>query len=785
MRPIVLVLICALIGAGCQSHGSAERFRVPPGFSVEPAAASPRLGPLAAFTFDSFGRPVVARERGFPTLLLDQNRDGIFETEVILTTKVRSVESLWFDGRTLYVAGLSEAGQRGLYRLEDRNGDDELDALEQLSALDGPAADIRRSPDGLPTIFAGGRWLRWNEVRRELVAPAGDSGDDPGADVYQNSVYRPAFRGAMVATDSSGRRILVRRLTRDGAAYRPLESMVAEFAMIEPPPPARITHLEVGRDGFIYFSTGEAGGLYRIVYTPGLRERWQRPRAVPEGALALVGQPQPLSSWGHAALLRQKELLGALWGEHLEALALDRGASTPDRVQAILMLRRFGPLPKIDLLKKLAGAADPEARAGAIYVAGQLEGEAAKALAAAALADTDALVRRRAAEAMLRLGLGPEDNQFAASLYKLLGDPDRFVREAGRRALERVARENWRSRVLDEKDPRVALEGMLALLHAAYEEESEAVTEKLLPLLAEPTLDQALRLDAVRLLVIATAASKEACRQASGILLPRFPSGDESLDRELARAMAQCSRPEAIRKILAAMPPGDRNQALQIHYASCLALIKEGWTGAEKESLLTWFQKAAERPESVKPVSLLFDAVLQSAFTREERRQALRRIPKLARGAAADPQEIFEQQMALPTAAVAAQGREIFQRRCASCHRLGGPGNEFGPDLTSLAARLDKQSLLEAILWPSRTVAEQFKSLIVETSDGHAIEALLVREDARTMLLKTAADSYPISIPKNRVRNRRTLERSIMPDGLLDGLDQTAIANLLAFLLEQ
>ena len=745
MRPVILVLISALVGAGCRSRGAAERFRTPPGFSVEPAAAGARVGPLAAFTFDSLGRPVLAKERGFPTLLLDQNRDGIFETEVILSREVRSVESLWFDGRKLYAAGLNEAGERGLYRLEDRNGDDRFDALERLSALDGPVADIRRGQDGSPVLSSGGRWLRWSEDRHELVVlPAG--GDEP-------------------------------------------VDVAAGLAAIEAPPLVRITHREVGRDGFIYFTTrgpDGQGGFHRAVHAPGLAERWRRLwTGRPDGALALVRQPEPLSSWGHAALLRQKELLGGLWGEQLEALALDGNASPPDREQAILLLQRLGPLPKIDLLRKLSGAADSQVRAAAMAVVGRHEGESAKALAASALEDAVPLVRRRAAEAMLIIGLAPDDIQFAASLYKLLGDPDPLVRDAARRALERVARDSWRSRVLEERDPRVALEGMLALLHAAAEEESEAVTEKLLPLLANPKLDPEPRLDAVRLFTIATTASKDACRQAAGILLPQFPSGGEALDRELARAMTQCGWPEAIGKILAAMPLGDRNQALQIHYASCLATVKEGWTGAEKESLLVWFQKAAEWPGTVKPVSQIFDLALQPAFTREERRQALRRIPMLARGAAADPVEIFEQQMALPAPAVSTQGREIFQRRCASCHRPVEGGGEFGPDLTGLAARLDKAAVLEAILWPSRVVAGPFKSLIVETSDGHTIEALLVREDARTLLLKTATDPRAISIPKSRVRNRRAVDRSIMPDGLLDGLDRTAVANLIAFLLEQ
>ena len=867
MRLLVLFLIL-LVSAGCrprlqQRQQQQEAAVAPAGFSIEAAAPGARLGSVAAFTFDSRGRPVVVvKDRKLATVLLDQNRDGVFETEKVLTTKVTGVRGLWFDGRTLYLIGNGPEGQYGFFRLEDKNGDDEMDAFEQLSAFEGGAEpgphDIRRGPDGLPTLLLGnGRWLRWNEDRRDYTVlatgfgnprthfyepggeailfdsgneddadlptyfgvrtihavPGGDYGVDPAPtlaamEMYGHRVYPAAYRGSWFGLGSRRGTISTGRLVARGATFE-LVSAVDKFAQRDA---LEITGIETGPDGFVYFATsgpGNRGGLYGIRYTPGWRERWdQWWERAPEGVLAVVRQPQPLSSWGHAALLRQKELFESRWAEGLEALALERSAAAPDRVQAMLMLQRFGPKPKVELLKRLIHDAEPSVRAAAIYVVGQQgAAQAARVLAAAALEDDDAVVRRRAAEAIVRMGLSPEDADFAgitgfsASLYKLLGDRDQHVRYSARLALERTPREEWKPRVLAERDRSVAMEGMLALIRTTaagpgQQEEREAVLTKLMLMLSDTKIDAASRLRALRLFTLAITGVKDAAlgKQAAAVLLAQFPAaGDEPLNRELARALAGCGEPAAIQKILGAIPKGDRNRPLQIHYVDCLRSIKDGWTAAQKEALLAWFQAAAEwRGRASLPGALatMFDGALRTIYTKQENRLARARIPKFtsvngAAPAGLSPEEILEFQLSeAATAAVISpdQGKEIFAKRCASCHRFGEVGDQFGPDLTGLEARLDKAAILDAILYPSREVEERYKTQVIETADGHEIDAMVVREDDKVLLLKTTAEPHPISILKSQVRARRDSDKSIMPEGLLDGYDQNGIASLLAFL---
>ncbi|MEZ5404146.1 MAG: HEAT repeat domain-containing protein [Bryobacteraceae bacterium] len=914
----------ALLAAACSTPPASQpRFRTLPGFTVEPAATG--AGSIVAFTFDSRGRPVIAKERGQATVLIDADNDGFYETQQPFSDRVHTIQGLWFDGNTLYAVGKNaaekpEESRAGLYKLTANEKTGRADTFEQLALFQGDMRehgphDIRRGPDGAPTILLGnhtavppdridpasplrglrewqlldrymdarghaagimapgGTLVRWNEDRRTFtllaggfrnaynhaynpdgdaftfdsdmewdinlpwyravrtlhVVPGGDygwrtgSGKFPGyffdtlppvreagrgspvgVEFYQHRVYPPEYHGAYFEGDWSRGRILVSRPARSGATY----SIPGEPTGFVHGEPLNVTDLEVGPDGFLYFSTGgrdTEGGFYRVRYKPGFWDRLWGP-SEPDGALALVRQPQPLSSWSWAELARRQEAMGARWGEELEKLARNPAAESADRVQALFLLQRFGPKPRAELLRPLSADPDPHVRSAAIYVVGLHGSDRAKAIAVAGLKDPDPFVLRRAAEAVVRMGLAP-DQPFApvASVYPLLKHGDRFVRYAGRLALERIAPEEWRETVFLESDPAGAAEGLLALIRSG-EPVSEAVFEKLLALLRRPKATAEERLAALRIFAIAAAETEDGVRptlrkQVSDLVLPLFPTADERVNRELARVLAYCGQPEAIAKILAAIPRDDTNQPLQIHYAYCLRAIPGGWTSEQNNAMVRWFQKASKWRGGASFtgfLNLMFDAALEH-FTAGEKALAYRRVPEFApipaakavpavaraRGVASiSEQEILEFQLFDPMTLRAdpTRGKVIFEKECASCHRFGDAGNDFGPDLTTLAARFRKKDILEAILWPSRTVSDQYGSVIIETRQLGLVNGLLVREDANRIVLKTGDVPQPVEIPKREVTSRRKSDISIMPEKLLDGYGQGEIADLLAYL---
>src|SRR5262249_5245714 len=149
-----------------------SRFRVPEGFTVEVACSPEHTGSLIALTFDSLGRPVISKERGSPTILIDKDGDGYFETQKVFTDKVTYAQGMWLDGRTLYAVGRGPDGKAGLYRAQDTDGDDVADTFETLILFTGPMGehgphDIRRGPDGYPTLLLGNH----TGIPKELIDP--------------------------------------------------------------------------------------------------------------------------------------------------------------------------------------------------------------------------------------------------------------------------------------------------------------------------------------------------------------------------------------------------------------------------------------------------------------------------------------------------------------------------------------------------------------------------------------------------------------------------------------
>ena len=702
------------------------RFGTLPEFTIERVNPPDRADSYVVVTFDSQGRLAVSKENDHPRLLLDADQDGIFESEKVISDKVRNCQGLWFDGPTLYGScvqvmppdpvaapgpgGVAPGGGRqggggrgnnapaGIFRMTDTNGDDVADTFEVLAMAGsiqehGPHA-IRRAPDGgwivlvgnnetiadpyldltspvlrdqdgqllpyLPnfgrsarggahsalfrwhepmkkfSVFSGGNrnaydfafniageaflfdsdmewdigmpWYR--DVRTVHQIPNGNygyrdgSGKYPpyyldslpavrdlgrgspvGVETYQSHAYPQAFFDNLIEGDWSRGRILYTALTPAGATYS-ARSDRAEFIHGEP---LNVTDMEVGPDGLLYIATGgrnTAGGVWRLRYTGTAPARPDM-----TGILAVVRQPQPLSSWGWAAIERVKRSMGARFGTELEQLARNRTASAADRARAVYELQRHGPVPSLALLTALM--ADPSApvRAAAVFAAGA-QGQDARAVTTAGLKDADPLVRRRSAEAIVRMGQSPDRPSLVpvAAIYPLLGDSDRFVRWAARILIEHTPRADWAARVLADTNPASALEGLLAWVRTAGRESRQPAIDRQFVFLKQPNLSTDNKLRLFRLVAYTASELQDglaAAERASlhGLIAGQFPSTDERLNREMALLMGYAGQPTAIAEILAAMPQGEQNPALQLHFLYALRGVKQGWTADQKAAL--------------------------------------------------------------------------------------------------------------------------------------------------------------------------------------------------------
>ena len=128
------------------------------------------------------------------------------------------------------------------------------------------------------------------------------------------------------------------------------------------------------------------------------------------------------------------------------------------------------------------------------------------------------------------------------------------------------------------------------------------------------------------------------------------------------------------------------------------------------------------------------------------------------------------------------QGRQLFTKHCASCHRVAGVGKVVGPDLATLKNR-SPQAMLNAILDPNQAVEDKYRSYSLLTTDGRTLAGLIKEENSNSMTLQLANDKQHV-ILRSEIELLRSSGKSLMPEGLHRELPPQALSDLIAYLAE-
>jgi putative heme-binding domain-containing protein len=124
-------------------------------------------------------------------------------------------------------------------------------------------------------------------------------------------------------------------------------------------------------------------------------------------------------------------------------------------------------------------------------------------------------------------------------------------------------------------------------------------------------------------------------------------------------------------------------------------------------------------------------------------------------------------------------GRALFDKSCASCHRLFGEGGEIGPDITG-SNRADLSYILENIVDPSAVLGNDYRMTVLNTVDGRVISGLVQSESDSAITMRTINDT--IVVAKEDIEDRQLSSLSLMPEGLMDTLSEEDVQNLVAYL---
>ena len=122
---------------------------------------------------------------------------------------------------------------------------------------------------------------------------------------------------------------------------------------------------------------------------------------------------------------------------------------------------------------------------------------------------------------------------------------------------------------------------------------------------------------------------------------------------------------------------------------------------------------------------------------------------------------------------------------CVSCHKLGGAGQEIGPDLTKLDEKWKSLDVLKELIDPSARINEKYQTFVFQTESGQTITGLVLSEtpDTVKVIENPLVKAQPIELKKSEITARKKSEVSIMPKGLLDKLTREEILDLIAYVM--
>jgi putative heme-binding domain-containing protein len=406
---------------------------------------------------------------------------------------------------------------------------------------------------------------------------------------------------------------------------------------------------------------------------------------------------------------------------------------------------------------------------------------------------------------------GETNPRTVAAVWQHLGHEDRAIRGAARAALEWQPAPEWKQKALEEKQPRVALQALLALSRST--DGDKTIQPALLAALDRFDFAQ-LGTDEqswyLRILTISASRhgmfSKENAARIEQKLAKTFPSADRRVNEDLAAMFVALGCAGSIASTLDLFERSP-SQEEQIHYASVLLRDPKSrdWTPVLGER---FFALAAERLPRWKGgafVNPKREAVLKGVVAMlddEQRKKNSERIAALQKPSivVAEKKRDFVKQWKLEDLVASLEtglkekrdlenGRALYTAaKCFTCHSFQGDGGFAGPDLTNVRGRSTAAELLDKILNPSRKINEQYGRLVYELKNGKQIVGRVVETSDDAIIVGTNPENPfagHVRFSKKDVESVVPSRVSAMPEDLLNTLTRDDVLDLLAYLLNR
>jgi putative heme-binding domain-containing protein len=124
---------------------------------------------------------------------------------------------------------------------------------------------------------------------------------------------------------------------------------------------------------------------------------------------------------------------------------------------------------------------------------------------------------------------------------------------------------------------------------------------------------------------------------------------------------------------------------------------------------------------------------------------------------------------------------KVLSALCLACHTIGSTGGQIGPNLSGAGA-MGLEAVLRNIMTPNAAMEAGYRIFRTELKSGDIVDAFFVSEDKDALVVRQPG-LQDRRIPKKEVRSTKYIRRSLMPEGLLDALNDEQVTDLMAYLM--
>ncbi|MFK7818638.1 MAG: c-type cytochrome [Planctomycetaceae bacterium] len=419
-----------------------------------------------------------------------------------------------------------------------------------------------------------------------------------------------------------------------------------------------------------------------------------------------------------------------------------------------------------------------------------------------------------------------------------LGHEDRFIRYAARIAIEHRPVAEWQQKLAAETSPRTIVTALMAMARSQQRtdkgknpdidsaipdwtnlpevaEDRRQLRDFILakfgtlmslnPKPAEEDVLDTLRVLTLTFLRVAPPTKDFRDSLGYGLLSKnfqfQFPTKSYKLNSELAYMLVYLQVPEATERIVNLLLEAP-TQEEQIDLAASLRHMKAGWTPELREKYFGWFVRALSYRGGASfntfVTRIREEAV--STLTDDEKKsleKILNKKPDTEIAFSSKPRKMVKKWTMEELAPMLESkltnrdfnhGRRMFaEAKCFACHRFDNQGGTVGPDLTSLAGRFSKRDILESVLDPNKQISDQYEAIQILTVDGKVITGRIANLAGDSIRLQTDMldPGSLVGVDRKLIEEMQPSKASMMPEGLLNTMNEDEVLDLMAYLLSR